>query len=103
MSCRCGRYPRPEVDSRDALDATVEQFGGIDILINTAALFPSSPDGVITDAQWALTLEVNVTANFLLTDEAAKSSAEQGIDGKHCADQLGECRRAEARERRRTT
>jgi rhamnose utilization protein RhaD (predicted bifunctional aldolase and dehydrogenase)/NAD(P)-dependent dehydrogenase (short-subunit alcohol dehydrogenase family) len=65
---------------RAALDATVKQFGGIDILINTAALFPSSPDGVISDAQWALTLEVNVTANYLLTDEAAKIFAEQGID-----------------------
>ena len=29
---------------------------------------------------WALTLEVNVTANYLLTDEAAKIFAEQGID-----------------------
>ena len=65
---------------KSALDATIKQFGGIDILINTAALFPSSPDGVISDAQWALTLEVNVTANYLLTDEAAKIFAEQGID-----------------------
>jgi rhamnose utilization protein RhaD (predicted bifunctional aldolase and dehydrogenase)/NAD(P)-dependent dehydrogenase (short-subunit alcohol dehydrogenase family) len=65
---------------RAALDATIQQFGGIDILINTAALFPSSPDGVISDAQWALTLEVNVTANYLLTDEASKIFAEQGID-----------------------
>jgi len=65
---------------RAALDATIRQFGGIDILINTAALFPSSPDGVISDAQWALTLEVNVTANYLLTDEAAKIFAEQWID-----------------------
>ena len=38
---------------RGALDATLKQFGGIDILINTAALFPSSPDGVISDALWA--------------------------------------------------
>ncbi len=74
------------IDIRDrktikaALDATIKQFGGIDILINTAALFPSSPDGVISDAQWALTLEVNVTANYLLTDETAKIFAEQGID-----------------------
>jgi rhamnose utilization protein RhaD (predicted bifunctional aldolase and dehydrogenase)/NAD(P)-dependent dehydrogenase (short-subunit alcohol dehydrogenase family) len=57
---------------RGALDATIAAFGGIDLLINTAALFPSSPDGVISDAQWALTLEVNVTANYLLTDEASK-------------------------------
>ena len=74
------------IDIRDrktikaALETTIQQFGGIDILINTAALFPSSPDGVISDAQWALTLEVNVTANYLLTDEAAKIFAEQGID-----------------------
>ena len=74
------------IDIRDraaikaALVATVKQFGGIDILINTAALFPSSPDGVISDAQWALTLEVNVTANYLLADEAAKILSEQGID-----------------------
>ena len=74
------------IDIRDrktikaALDATIKQFGGIDILINTAALFPSSPDGVISDAQWALTLEVNVTANYLLADEVAKVFAEQGID-----------------------
>jgi rhamnose utilization protein RhaD (predicted bifunctional aldolase and dehydrogenase)/NAD(P)-dependent dehydrogenase (short-subunit alcohol dehydrogenase family) len=65
---------------KSALDATIKQFGGIDILVNTAALFPSSSDGVISDAQWALTLEVNVTANYLLTDEAAKIFAEQGID-----------------------
>jgi rhamnose utilization protein RhaD (predicted bifunctional aldolase and dehydrogenase)/NAD(P)-dependent dehydrogenase (short-subunit alcohol dehydrogenase family) len=74
------------IDIRDrktikaALEETIKQFGGIDILINTAALFPSSPDGVISDAQWGLTLEVNVTANYLLADEAAKIFAEQGID-----------------------
>jgi len=28
-------------------------YGGLDILINTAALFPSSPDGQISDRQWA--------------------------------------------------
>jgi rhamnose utilization protein RhaD (predicted bifunctional aldolase and dehydrogenase)/NAD(P)-dependent dehydrogenase (short-subunit alcohol dehydrogenase family) len=65
---------------RAALDETIRQFGGMDILINTAALFPSSPDGMISDAQWALTLEVNVTANYLLTDEASKIFDAQGID-----------------------
>ena len=75
------------IDIRDrkaiqaALNATLRQFGGIDILINTAALFPSSPDGIINDAMWALTLEVNVTANYLLTDEATSIFKDQGIDG----------------------
>ncbi len=66
---------------RAALDETVRQFGGLDILINTAAIFPSSPDGVITDPMWGLTLEVNVTANFMLTDEAHPVFTAQGIDG----------------------
>jgi len=75
------------IDIRDrkaiqsALEATIKLFGGIDILVNTAAMFPSSPDGIITDAQWALTLEINVTANYLLVDEAQKILKAQGLDG----------------------
>ncbi len=65
---------------RSALDAAIKEFGGIDILINTAAIFPSSPDGIINDSLWALTLEVNVTANHLLTDEARDLFEAQGID-----------------------
>ena len=74
-----------DIRSRDAIDnalnATIAAFGGVDILINTAAMFPSSPDGVITEAQWAMTLDVNVTANYLLADEAAKVFKEQGLGG----------------------
>jgi rhamnose utilization protein RhaD (predicted bifunctional aldolase and dehydrogenase)/NAD(P)-dependent dehydrogenase (short-subunit alcohol dehydrogenase family) len=65
---------------RSALDATIGAFGGLDILVNTAALFPSSPDGVISDAQWASTLEINVTANYLLSDETAKVLAAQALE-----------------------
>ena len=64
----------------NAIDATVAAFGGLDILINTAALFPSSPDGIVSDAMWATTLDVNVTANYLLSDEAAKVFNEQALD-----------------------
>jgi rhamnose utilization protein RhaD (predicted bifunctional aldolase and dehydrogenase)/NAD(P)-dependent dehydrogenase (short-subunit alcohol dehydrogenase family) len=64
-----------------ALDATVKQFGGLDLLVNTAAIFPSTPDGIINDKLWGITLEVNVTANYKLTDEAQPIFAAQGIDG----------------------
>jgi rhamnose utilization protein RhaD (predicted bifunctional aldolase and dehydrogenase)/NAD(P)-dependent dehydrogenase (short-subunit alcohol dehydrogenase family) len=64
---------------REAIAKAVEAFGGVDMVINTAAIFPVSPDGVTTDAQWALTLEVNVTANYLLADEVAKLFKEQGL------------------------
>ncbi len=73
-----------DIRSREAIlkavRATVAAFGGIDILINTAAMFPSSPDGVVSDAMWAMTLDVNVTSNFLLCDEAAKIFKAQGLD-----------------------
>jgi NAD(P)-dependent dehydrogenase (short-subunit alcohol dehydrogenase family) len=42
-------------------------------------LFASSPTGVISDEQWALTLEVNVTGNFLLVEEIGKALREQGL------------------------
>jgi NAD(P)-dependent dehydrogenase (short-subunit alcohol dehydrogenase family) len=34
---------------------------------------------VISDAQWALTLEVNVTANFLLVEEIGRLLRDQGL------------------------
>ena len=64
-----------------AMRATVAQFGGIDILINTAAIFPSSPTGAISDTMWSTTLDLNVTANYLLADEAAKMFAAQQTNG----------------------
>ncbi|HUA93543.1 MAG TPA: bifunctional rhamnulose-1-phosphate aldolase/short-chain dehydrogenase [Terracidiphilus sp.] len=66
---------------RGAIDAAVAAFGGVDILVNTAALFPSSPDGVISDSAWATTLDVNVTANYLLATEVAKVFEQQGLHG----------------------
>jgi NAD(P)-dependent dehydrogenase (short-subunit alcohol dehydrogenase family) len=65
----------------EALKKAVSAFGGIDILVNTAAIFPTSPDGIISDAQWAVTLDINVTANYLLTDEAAKIFKDQNLSG----------------------
>lgn len=74
-----------DIRKREAIDkalkATVAAFGGVDILVNTAAMFPSSPDGIISDAMWATTLDINVTANYLLADEAAKVFNEQALDG----------------------
>ena len=74
-----------DIRSRDAiaqaLRATVQAFGGLDILINTAAFFPSSPDGVIPDGMWATTLDINVTGNYILAEEAARVFTEQDLDG----------------------
>ena len=74
-----------DIRSRDSIREVMGEaalaFGGIDILINTAALFPATPDGVIPDDMWDDTLAINVTANYLLADEAANLFEEQGLHG----------------------
>jgi len=64
---------------RAALRQAIASFGGVDILINTAALFVSSPDGRISDEQWRLTMDVNVTANYLLADEIRSIFSDQDL------------------------
>jgi len=46
-----------------AINHTILQFGGIDCLVNTAAIFP-------TDDNWSATFAINVTGNHLLVKAA---------------------------------
>jgi rhamnose utilization protein RhaD (predicted bifunctional aldolase and dehydrogenase)/NAD(P)-dependent dehydrogenase (short-subunit alcohol dehydrogenase family) len=64
---------------RAVLREVVAQYGGIDVVINTAAMFGSSADGVARDEQWRATLDLNVTSNFLLVDEAREIFAQQKL------------------------
>ena len=51
----------------EAVKFTVSKFGGIDVVVNTAAIYPvPEPDGELSEAQWAKTFLVNVTGNYLL-------------------------------------
>ena len=63
-----------------AMHLVVTLCGGLDLLINTAALFPASADNTASTAQWGKTLEVNVTANYFLAEAAGKIFRDQGLD-----------------------
>jgi len=65
---------------RQSLRELVAAYSGLDVLINTAALFASSKDGQISDEQSGATLDINVTANYLLVDEAARIFKDQNLD-----------------------
>lgn len=55
----------------DAVKFTVRQFGGIDCIVNTAAVYAvPGPEGELTDSQWANTFLINVTGNYLLARAA---------------------------------
>ncbi len=50
-----------------AVTSTILEFGGVDIVVNTAAIYPvSEKDGQLSDSQWTTTFLVNVTGNYLL-------------------------------------
>lgn len=71
---------RDRVSIRNVLRDVVAAYGGIDVLVNTAAVFPSSSSGQIDDEAWASTLDLNVTANYRLADEAATLLRDQDLD-----------------------
>ncbi len=64
----------------DAANFTISHFGGIDIIINTAAIYPvPAADGELTDAQWAQTFLVNVTGNYHLARQTEWIFKDQGL------------------------
>jgi rhamnose utilization protein RhaD (predicted bifunctional aldolase and dehydrogenase)/NAD(P)-dependent dehydrogenase (short-subunit alcohol dehydrogenase family) len=56
----------------EAVRFTILQFGGIDAVVNTAAIYAvPGESGRLTEAQWAKTFQINVTGNYLLAEAAA--------------------------------
>ena len=63
-----------DVADRAGIDALVghirAEYGGLDILVNSASLFESAPFAEITEAEWRRVLDVNLTGPFLLIQAA---------------------------------
>ncbi len=65
-----------------AVQRTILEFGGLDIVVNTAAIYPvPGADGELSGAQWAKTFLVNVTGNYLLARATERVFEEQGLPG----------------------
>ena len=61
---------RSEASVRRAIDATVSQFGRLDIVINNAAVFEAVPLENISLDQWDAVFETNTRGPFLVAREA---------------------------------
>jgi rhamnose utilization protein RhaD (predicted bifunctional aldolase and dehydrogenase)/NAD(P)-dependent dehydrogenase (short-subunit alcohol dehydrogenase family) len=72
-----------DLTSRDTmaagLRAAVLQYGGVDCVINTAALFPTPDPSVPAETVWGRTLQINLTSNFVLAQEAGKILKAQNL------------------------
>jgi len=66
----------------EAVNFTIAQFGGIDCVVNTAAIYPvPGPGGELTEAQWGNTFRLNVIGNYLLAQEAEWVFRNQNLVG----------------------
>ena len=64
----------------EAVRHTILEFGGIDIVVNTAAIYPvPGPGGELSQAQWAQTFLVNVSGNYLLARATERVFREQDL------------------------
>lgn len=64
----------------DVLRTTILEFGGLDFILNTAAIYPiPGPEGELSEALWAKTFLVNVTGNYLLAREADSVFRDQNL------------------------
>jgi NAD(P)-dependent dehydrogenase (short-subunit alcohol dehydrogenase family) len=64
----------------EAAKFTVLQFGGIDVVVNTAAIYPvPGADGELSDSMWAKTFLINVTGNYLLARQTERIFKEQHL------------------------
>ncbi|WP_417628605.1 L-iditol 2-dehydrogenase [Pararhodobacter aggregans] len=91
---------RMDVTRQDSIDAAVaeaaERMGGIDILVNNAALFTAAPLTEITRADYDRVFSVNVAGVLFTMQAVARQMIAQGTGGKiiNMASQAG--RRGEA-------
>jgi rhamnose utilization protein RhaD (predicted bifunctional aldolase and dehydrogenase)/NAD(P)-dependent dehydrogenase (short-subunit alcohol dehydrogenase family) len=64
----------------EAARFTISQFGGLDVIVNTAAIYPvPGPGGELSDDQWTTTFLVNVTGNYMLARETDWVFKDQGL------------------------
>jgi NAD(P)-dependent dehydrogenase (short-subunit alcohol dehydrogenase family) len=75
-----GDYQYPE-QLRANVSEAVDTFGHIDVLINNASNYYRTPFLDITPEEWALVIDVNLGAPFLLAREIVDHMVAGGIEG----------------------
>jgi rhamnose utilization protein RhaD (predicted bifunctional aldolase and dehydrogenase)/NAD(P)-dependent dehydrogenase (short-subunit alcohol dehydrogenase family) len=73
-----------DLGARDTIAAALRHavltFGGVDIVVNTAAIYPTpDPGSAASEALWTKTLQINVTGNMVLAEEAARILEAQNL------------------------
>ena len=64
--------------TREVMEAVVKKTGKVDILVNNAGLIRKSPLHEYSEKDWDLTLEVDLSASFILCQAAGKFMLKKG-------------------------
>ncbi len=71
-----------EESVREMVEKTISLFGGVDILINNAGIYPSIPVSQMTLSDFENVLSVNLKGVFLCTKYVSEKMKEQGRGGR---------------------
>jgi NAD(P)-dependent dehydrogenase (short-subunit alcohol dehydrogenase family) len=70
-----------EADVKRCFNVVLDQWGGLDILVNAAGVAPAYPLVDMPADKWRFALEVNLTGYFLMAKESARIMIQQGMGG----------------------
>ena len=70
-----------EASVADAVSATVDAYGGLDIVVSNAGIAHSAPIDRMALADWERCFAVNATGHFLVAREALRVMKPQGLGG----------------------
>src|SRR5829696_1328860 len=73
---------RDRAQVQSAVDQTVAQFGGVDILMNNAGVIRITPFLEIDEEEWDLLFDVNCKGLLWFAQAAARQMIQQGRGGK---------------------
>ena len=65
-------------DVRALIEVAVQEFGGVDVLVNNASVFPAARIDAVDEALWDETLAVNLKAPFFLTQRLGSAMRRRG-------------------------
>ena len=77
MACELDLGARASIAG--ALRAVTLRFGGVDCVINTAAIYPTPDPSTPTETVWIEAMAINVSSNHVLAQEAGVVFTKQGL------------------------
>ena len=76
IAVKCNVALKSDIDKM--VTEAIEEFGGLDIMVNNAGIYPYSPLAEMTEADWDRVIDTNLKSVFLSTQAAAKMMSAGG-------------------------